>query len=65
MLYISQKLGPGVKDSVLKYHNDTTIRLGDICEKQRLSVAETYSSSLANTDHYSGREKVPNFAEQI
>ena len=44
MLYISQKLGPGVKDSVLKYHNDTTIRLGDICEKQRLSVAETYSS---------------------
>ena len=40
---MSHKLGPGVKDSVLKYHNDTTIRLGDICEKQRLSAPETYS----------------------
>ena len=40
MSYVSHKLGRGVKDSVLKYHNDTTIRLGDICEKQRLAAAK-------------------------
>ena len=46
MWYVSHKLGPGVAGSVLKYHNNTMIRLGDIGDKQRLSAAEMHSSMM-------------------
>lgn len=48
--YVSPKLGPDLKCSVLKYHNDTMIRLGDIAKKQCLDAPKTHDSTI--TTHH-------------